>query len=90
MNRAEIEKRIVAVEYVKRGTKTLVFITLDNGWVQSGESNCLDVEDYREHIGSTVAYDHAVDQLWPLFGFMEKEDEFRLARPEGEPPFADI
>lgn len=74
---ADIEARIVASEYVKRGTKTLCFVTLDNGWVQSGESDCVDAATYSAERGATVAYKRAVDELWPLIGFLAKEDAYR-------------
>lgn len=74
---ADIEARIVAAEYVKRGTKTLCFLTLDNGWVQSGESDCVDAATYDSEKGEKFARAHAVDELWPLIGFLAKEDAYR-------------
>jgi hypothetical protein len=75
--RAQIEARVVVVEYVKRGTKTLCFLTLDNGWEQSGESDCVDPAKYNEDRGADIAFEDAIDQLWPLLGFLEKEDLYR-------------
>ena len=74
---ADIEARIVAAEYVKRGTKTLCFLTLDNGWVQSGESDCVDAATYDPVKGTQFARARAVDELWPLIGFLAKEDAYR-------------
>jgi Phage protein (N4 Gp49/phage Sf6 gene 66) family len=74
---ADIEARVVAAEYVKRDTKTLCFLTLDNGWSQTGESDCVNVDDYIAELGADVAYADAIDKLWPLLGFLEKEDAYR-------------
>lgn len=42
-----------------------------------GESACVNPENYDEEIGTTIAYDNAFKQLWPLFGFMLAEDQMR-------------
>jgi hypothetical protein len=79
-SRAQIETRITAVEYVKRGTKTLAFVALDNGWVQSGEADCVNPAIYDSTVGAQIAYEDAVNQLWPLLGFLEKEDAYRAQK----------
>lgn len=81
--REQIEARVVGVEYVRRGTKTLAFLTLDNGWEQSGESDCVNAATYDADRGATIAFEDAIDQLWPLLGFLEKEDVYRQQSATG-------
>ena len=46
---------------------------LDNGFSVSGESACVNPENYNQQIGEKIAFDNAFRQLWPLFGFLLAE-----------------
>lgn len=84
ITREQIEDRISSVEYiVTHGTLTLCFIQLDNGFVQSGESRCIDPKTFSSATGQQLAYDAAFDQLWPYFGFMAREVAHRIAQMGG-------
>jgi uncharacterized protein YijF (DUF1287 family) len=54
-------------------TVTYCRIVLDNGFSVSGESACVNPENYNQQIGEKIAYDNAFRQLWPLFGFLLAE-----------------
>lgn len=81
ITREQIEARIESVEYiVTHETLTLCFITLDNTFVQSGESRCIAAADFNAVKGQQVAYEDAFDKLWPYFGFMAREDAHRQGK----------
>jgi hypothetical protein len=52
-------------------------ITLDNGFVVTGESACVDPANFRQEIGEKIAYDRAFNQLWQFFGFLLAEQRHR-------------
>lgn len=74
----QVKARIVETEYqLTHDTLTLCFATLDNGFVIVGKSACIDPHEFNGEIGRKVAYDDAVDQLWPYLGFLAVEDAYR-------------
>lgn len=63
--------RIASTVFTPMGeTVTHCRIVLDNGFSVSGESACVNPENYNQQIGEKIAYDNAFRQLWPLFGFL--------------------
>jgi len=69
-----MKSRIANTEFTRIGeTVTHCRIVLDNGFSASGESACVNVENYNKDIGEKIAYDNAFRQLWPLFGFLLAE-----------------
>lgn len=69
-----MKSRITNTEFHRIGsTVTHCRITLDNGYGVSGESACVNVENYNQQIGEKIAFDNAFRQLWPLFGFLLAE-----------------
>ena len=79
VTKEHIESRIKETKCAKfSGTVTLCQITLDNGYSVRGESACVNPENYNQEIGEKIAYDNAFSKLWPLFGFLLAEDQFRV------------
>lgn len=70
-----IESRIALAPVFTRLGKTITHcrIVLDNGFSVSGESACVNPENYNQQIGEKIAYENAFRQLWPLFGFLLAE-----------------
>ena len=52
---------------------TFCVITLKNGFTVTGESSCASPENYNQEIGQKIAYDNAVNKIWPLEGYLLKE-----------------
>ena len=72
-----IESRIQDVSYKRlQGTLTHCTILLDNGYHVTGESSCVNPENYNQEIGESIAYENAYEKLWPLFGFLLAEKNF--------------
>ena len=69
-----IKSRITSTDFTRIGeTVTHCRIVLDNGFSVSGESVCVNVVNYNQHIGEKIAYDNTFRQLWPLFCFLLAE-----------------
>ena len=69
-----MKSRITNTDFTRIGeTVTHCRIVLDNGFSVSGESACVNPENYNQQIGEKIAYDNAFRQLWPLFGFLLAE-----------------
>jgi hypothetical protein len=69
-----MKSRIASTDFTRIGaTVTHCRIVLDNGYSVSGESACVNPENYNQQIGEKIAYDNAFRQLWPLFGFLLAE-----------------
>lgn len=69
-----IKSRITNAVFIRIGeTVTHCRIILDNGFSVSGESACVNPENYNQEIGEKIAYDNAFRLLWPLFGFLLAE-----------------
>ncbi|MFO0390181.1 MAG: Gp49 family protein [Alphaproteobacteria bacterium] len=76
-----MESRITETFFTKIGlTLTHCRIVLDNGFSVTGESACVNPENYNQQIGEKIAFDNAFRQLWPLFGFMLAEKNKLLAK----------
>ena len=54
-------------------TLTICVLVMTNGYTVVGHSNCIDPERFEQPIGCSVARDNAVDQCWPLLGFLLKD-----------------
>lgn len=76
-----MESRIADRQFTRLGeTVTHCRIVLDNGYSVSGESACVNVENYNQQIGEKIAFDNAFRQLWPLFGFLLAEKNKALKK----------
>lgn len=67
------------------GTLTHCAITVEGGFIFTGESACADPANYDPVIGEQYAYEKAIDSMWLPYGFllkhqlMEKERDVLLA-----------
>lgn len=52
---------------------TICVLVLRNGFTVTGESACASPENYDEALGRQIARRHAVEKMWPLYGFMLRE-----------------
>jgi hypothetical protein len=54
-------------------TLTVCVLTLQNGFVVTGESACASPENYNQEIGNRVARENAESKVWMLEGYLLKE-----------------
>jgi hypothetical protein len=55
------------------GRTTFCCLEMVNGYTVWGRSACVDVANYNQALGEKYAYENAVDQLWPLEGYLLAE-----------------
>ena len=78
VTREGIEARIVseAYEILDGGRTTRCTLTLANGWVERGESSCVDPANFKVELGRKYAREEAVNKIWPLEGYLLRERLF--------------
>lgn len=54
-------------------TLTICVLTLKNGFYVTGESSCVSIDNFDADIGKKIAYDNAVNKIWPLEGYLLRE-----------------
>lgn len=52
---------------------TFCVLVLRNGFIVTGESACASPENFDAEIGRNIARQNAVQKVWPLLGFLLKE-----------------
>ena len=71
------------IEYNKlAGTLTHCTITLPCGWQVTGESACIDLDNYNKELGEEIALKKAIVSLWPLEGYLLANDIYRSEQPK--------
>lgn len=70
-----IEAKIAGVHYLQPPgtTLTICIITMQNGFTVVGKSAAASPENFDPAIGQRVAYDDAFRQVWPLEGYLLRE-----------------
>ena len=78
LNPSLIKDTIVSQQYhLFEGTYlTVCCLTLRNGFTVTGESACASPENFDAAIGEKIAYDNAVQKIWPLEGYLLKQQLF--------------
>lgn len=76
VTKEQIDERISEVKFHQFGILTHCTIHLDNKYQVTGESACVNPENYNREIGEKIAYDNAYQKLWSLFGFLLAEHNF--------------
>lgn len=77
VTKEQIEGRIAEVKFHQFGILTHCTIYLDNKYQVTGESACVNPENYNKEIGEKIAYDNAFHKLWSLFGFLLAETQHK-------------
>ena len=54
-------------------TLTICLLYMKNGYVVIGKSACVDASKYNEALGEKYAYEDAINNLWPLEGYLMAE-----------------
>lgn len=77
-----LESKIKTEQYhqFEGTTVTICCMTLENGFNVIGESACIDPANFDAEIGKKVARDNAFNQLWKLYGFDAKQDQFHESK----------
>ena len=70
----DIEAVIVKKEFMQvvATTLTICVLTLENGFTVTGESACVDPNNFDKDIGEEIAYENAREKIWQLEGYLLK------------------
>ena len=69
-----IESTIVGEDYaVFSGRLTVCVLTLRNGFLVTGESSCVSVENFDAELGCKIARNNARNKVWELEGYALRE-----------------
>lgn len=69
-----LNNQIIETVYTKIGDRlTHCLLIVKNGYIFTGESSCVDPNNYDKDIGEKIAYDNAFDKLWPVYGFILRQ-----------------
>lgn len=67
----DIRKKVRSTSYTRlSGTVTVCQMEMVNGYVVVGKSACVDPNEYNQALGEKFAYEDAINQLWPLEGYL--------------------
>lgn len=67
----DIRKKVRSTSYTRlSGTVTVCQVEMVNGYVVVGKSACVDPSEYNQALGEKFAYEDAINQLWPLEGYL--------------------
>ena len=58
---------------------TVCVLTLQNGFIVTGESACASPENYDQELGEKIAFENARDKIWALEGYLLKQKLFEQA-----------
>ena len=77
-----IESKIKNVEYLVKDLEegprlTLCFITMNNGFISTGQSACIDASSFVKEDGEKYAYEQAFSKLWELEAYVVKEEQYQ-------------
>lgn len=71
---ADLEDKVCEVRYFYWDTLTVCVIEVENGYKLVGTSACADPAEYNKELGDEIAYKDAVTKLWPLEGYLLRQD----------------
>lgn len=71
-----IEALIDTERYMSDRTLTVCVLRLTNGATVTGESNCIDPQNYDAEVGANVARENAKSKIWELEGYACKTRGF--------------
>lgn len=77
-----LAKHISKVDYfVHPGSQlTICVITMLNGYTVTGESACADPANFKKDVGERFALESARNKIWPLLGYVLKEELYKQSQ----------
>lgn len=77
----QLKSLIAAERFFVDETLTICVLTLKNGFKVTGESAAPDPANFNEELGRKIAKDKAIAEIWPLAGFLLREELHRGDNP---------
>lgn len=74
----DLKAKVVGESFTKLdGTTTIsCHLLLENGFVVTGQSACIDPALFDEQTGKEIAFDNAIDKIWLLEGYLLAQRRF--------------
>jgi hypothetical protein len=72
----DIQDKIKEVGYLYHGRMTICVLTLENGYLVTGESSCVAEANYNRALGEQYAYENAFDKVGQLEGYLLRQKLF--------------
>jgi hypothetical protein len=73
-----IDAKIAGAEYhVFGGVMTVCVLTLQNGYMVTGESACASPENFDQEIGRKISHSNARSKIWQIEGYLLRERLWR-------------
>lgn len=79
LSQSDIEGKIKDVDYLNTQQLTFAIVTVENGFQVAGQAGVIDPERFDFKIGSKVAKQRAISELWQLEGYLAKEKDYNLS-----------
>ena len=73
-----VESKIESTTYHRfpKTQLTIAILKLKSGFVVTGESNCVDPQDFNEQVGRDLAYDNAIDKIYTYEAYMKLANSY--------------
>jgi mevalonate kinase len=83
----QISDKIKSESYLvlQDGRTTLCTLTLENGYTVHGTSSCVDPAEFDLNQGRFHAFNNAMDQIWPLEGYLLAQFIYETTTKTQEP-----
>jgi hypothetical protein len=62
------------------GKTTVCQLHMENGYTINGYSACVDPASYNQALGEKYAYEDAINEAWPLEGYLLAEEIFQRSK----------
>lgn len=88
---SDMLNRVKKTEYVvlPDGKTTICILYIENGYTVRGESSCVVPEEFNKALGEKYAYERAIDELWPLEGYLLAEKRWKFYQEHKIPSTTD-
>lgn len=74
VTKEQLEAKIAAFEYVVvGGVLTICVLTMQNGFIVTGESACADPAAFNAEMGRSIAFTEALNKAWGFEGYLLRE-----------------
>jgi hypothetical protein len=81
-----LEANIKDTAYLQHGLLTICVLTLQNGFMVTGESACADEENFDLGVGQRLAYHNAKQAIWKFMGYELKTQLAQIADAQAALP----
>ena len=82
----QIENKIVQESYfrIPESNITHCSLKMENGYIVTGEGSCVCEENFDRNEGERLARLKAIDKLWPLEGYLLKQELYLKELEDGD------